>query len=439
MKRGFLNKGASARRLTTTKSSATSGSDSAEKPMQLSRAGKDTVVAATQGSKFQFSGVCRLHSNSPRIIVSDYRIPSFYATHFLYLPSADNATMVYIDSLKGVQTVSAWPLWTQPAPSPPANPPFEIRECDDKGLGMIALRRIARGEVIVRQRPLLFSHPTLHINPDQMHTFFESALAGLSPDTQSAFNSLRNAQLETEDVPRSRGIILTNALATQVPQSHDPTANYNAVFASLSRANHDCSPNAHYSFSAGTFTGRLTALRIIQPGEEITLGYTDIELPRAQRRQVLATKFKFDCGCTTCCLSPKKATESDTRRAAIAAFLIRINELNVNTTEGTEPLFPEGASLARASELLRWAEGERLIEAASKLAMAAAGLAYKENNTSETTRLALRAINYLRAEEGNDSPHFVRFARGTGFSPEQMAAKFDSSSDEEMMGPNLNA
>ncbi|KAJ7029987.1 hypothetical protein C8F04DRAFT_962173 [Mycena alexandri] len=347
--------------------------------------------------------------------------------------------MVYIDSLKGVQTVSAWPLWTQPAPPPPAHPPFKIRECGDKGLGMFALRRIPRGDVIVSQRPLLFSHPCLHVHADQtVSAFYESALAGLSSDTQSAFNSLRNAQLETEDVSRIRGIVLTNALGTQLPPPHDPTANYNAVFTSLCRANHDCSPNAHYSFSAETFTGRLTALRAIQAGEEITIGYTDIEFPRAQRRQVLATKFNFDCGCETCCLPPKKASESDTRRAAIAAFLIRLNELNADIAEEAEPLFPEGATLVRASELLRWAEGERLVEAAYKLTMTAVGLALKEHNMSEAIRLTLRAINYLRAEEGNDSPHFAWFAREAGLSPEQMAAKLDSS-DEEMMGPNLNA
>ncbi|KAJ7188889.1 hypothetical protein C8R46DRAFT_878738 [Mycena filopes] len=330
------------------------------------------------------------------------------------------------------------PLWRQPAPPPVAHSPFAIRECGQKGLGMFADPALARGAVILNERPILFSHKRLNISDDQMHAFYESAVAGLSPDTQAHLNSLHNAQPETKDYCRIRGIISTNALSTQLPYAH-PMADYTAVFTNLCRANHDCSPNAHYSFSSETFTGRLTALRVIQPGEEITIGYTDIELPRAQRQQVLAAKYKFDCTCKTCCLPEKKANESDGRRAAIAAFLIRMNELNANLKGAGEAKFPEGASLARATELLCWAEGERLIEAASKLAMAAAELARRANDMAEAIRLTLRAMNYVRAEEGNDSPKFVTFARGMGLSPQQMAAKFDSSTDEEMLGVNLNA
>ncbi|KAJ7736862.1 hypothetical protein B0H16DRAFT_1223266, partial [Mycena metata] len=224
--------------------------------------------------------------------------------------------MVFIDSLERVQAVSGWHLWNDPAPSPAVDPPFLIHESGNKGLGMFATRPIARGEVIVAERPILVSHPRLSVHPDQKHAFHESALAGLSAGAQTAISTLRNAHQETPDVGRIRGILLTNALAAQIP--HDSThTHYSALFAQLCRANHDCAPNAHYSFSAETFTGRLSALRAIDAEEEITIGYTDVAAPRAARRQSLAEKYIFECHCTTCDLAPTRGIVSDTRRAEI--------------------------------------------------------------------------------------------------------------------------
>ncbi|KAJ7032708.1 hypothetical protein C8F04DRAFT_881486, partial [Mycena alexandri] len=263
--------------------------------------------------------------------------------------------IAFIDSLERVQAASAWHLWNVPVPSPAVDPPFVIREIGDKGLGMFATRRIPRGEVIVAERPILVSHPRLSVHADQKHAFYESALAGLSAGAQKAISTLRNAHRETPDVGRIRGIILTNALAAQFP--HDSThTRYSALFAQLCRANHDCAPNAHYSFSVETFAGRLCALRAIDAGEEITIGYTDVAAPRAERRQCLAEKYIFECQCATCDLAPARAIASDTRRAEIGAYFVRMKEAN-----GRGDRTPKGASLARVKEMIRSAEEEGLV------------------------------------------------------------------------------
>ncbi|KAJ6631446.1 hypothetical protein B0H10DRAFT_1658749, partial [Mycena sp. CBHHK59/15] len=68
-------------------------------------------------------------------------------------------------------------------------------------------------------------------------------------------------------------------------------------FPRLSRANHDCAPNAHYFFCRESFTGRFHALRRIGAGEEITVAYTDLAAPRAQRQADLLAKYRFVCSC----------------------------------------------------------------------------------------------------------------------------------------------
>ncbi|KAJ7463077.1 hypothetical protein B0H11DRAFT_1690369, partial [Mycena galericulata] len=63
------------------------------------------------------------------------------------------------------------------------------------------------------------------------------------------------------------------------------------------KANHDCTPNAHYSFCAQTFTGRFHAVRPIPEGEQITIGYTDLLAPRKRRQEDLSAKYRFACAC----------------------------------------------------------------------------------------------------------------------------------------------
>ncbi|KAJ7188881.1 hypothetical protein C8R46DRAFT_980239 [Mycena filopes] len=433
MQRGFFDKRRG--RSTKTKSQA-KGASRKRSTDDVSAAAKDTesststrkIIDQRQDTQFHFSDVCRLYSNSPRIIVADYRHPA-PSSHFLFLPSAQNATMVFIDSLESVQAVSAWPLWNEPAPSPTADsdPPFVIRAADgDKGLGMFATRPIPRGARIVAERPTLVSHPRLSVHPDQTHAFYESALAGLGPSAQAALAALRNAHAETPASGRVRGILLTNALGAQLPLPHDATqTRYSALFAQLCRANHACAPNAHYVFAETTFMGRLTALRAIDAGEEVTIGYTDLAAPRAERRRRLAEKYRFECGCAVCGLAPARAIVSDTRRAAIGAYFVQMREAKESGERA-----PVGAPLGRVKQLIGAAEQEGLVEAACMLAISAMRLAQREGDQSEQLRLTIQAMNYIRALEGNDSASFVTFAGRMGLGAEELATMFDDMGEE---------
>jgi hypothetical protein len=274
----------------------------------------------------------------------------------------------------------------------------------------------------MRERPVYvsYSHSSLSVSADQKHAFYNAALAGLSPAAQASIVSLRNAQPETPNVGRVRGIILTNALAAKVPHTREP---FIALFPHLCRANHACTPNAHYSFCGESFAGRLFAVRGIAAGEEITIGYTDLTAPGAVRRENLSKKYGFVCQCKTCCLPPVLAVASDTRREAIGAYFASMKK---------GERFPKSASLVRVKELIRWAEEEGLVEGASILGISALRLAQRDKDHSEVLRFTVDTMNYIRAVEGNDSPGFATLAARMGLSSQELVAIFDNSNPESI-------
>ncbi|KAJ7198583.1 hypothetical protein GGX14DRAFT_525723 [Mycena pura] len=362
-------------------------------------------------NNFQFSVFSYIFSKQPYIVTADHRLVTSW--HFLFLPS-EHPNIVFVDSLEGVQATSKWGLWNEPCPPPPPHPPFVIRDCGEKGMGMFARRSIARGELIILERPIYVTQPNVSVHPDQQRTFYEASLAGLSSATQASFMSLRNARPETQSESPIFGRILTNALAVKVPHSK---VRFPGLFPQLCRANHDCAPNAHYFFCAETFTGHFYAVRAIAAGEEITMGYIDPMASREQRQSLLSAKYKFRCTCMTCELPPARVLLSDARRQAIAEYFLGMKD--------TGSKFPKDATLPHVKDLVRWAEEEGLVEGASILIMSGLRLAQRDGNHSEMLKFTADAVNYIRAMEGNDSAGFAMVASRLGFSAQQLASIFD--------------
>lgn len=62
--------------------------------------------------------------------------------------------------------------------------------------------------------------------------------------------------------------------------------------------NHSCTPNCTVAFYGNTVQVR--ALTTIEPDEELTIQYTDLYLPRAERRERLQNSHCFSCACSRC-------------------------------------------------------------------------------------------------------------------------------------------
>ncbi|TMW66669.1 hypothetical protein Poli38472_013981 [Pythium oligandrum] len=64
--------------------------------------------------------------------------------------------------------------------------------------------------------------------------------------------------------------------------------------------NHSCAPNTVATFRRDSLAMEFRALRVIEPGEEITHSYVDPIVPRTQRQARLRGRYHFDCQCQRC-------------------------------------------------------------------------------------------------------------------------------------------
>lgn len=111
-----------------------------------------------------------------------------------------------------------------------------ISEAGTSGLGVYATSSLARGRVLVRERPLLI-YPQLlpyHASPGRHYAELEDALGFLSPQSREAFFSLANCHPLDPSVAKS--IIDTNSL--HIGKLPGGVYQYGAVCADISRINH---------------------------------------------------------------------------------------------------------------------------------------------------------------------------------------------------------
>lgn len=121
-------------------------------------------------------------SEDPYIIQSS---ESPDALCYLYVPK-NKHTSVVVDCLGSLTQMAKWKLWeTEPAPIPPA---FEIKEIQGKGLGMVAIRDISPGELLVIERPV-YSQSSLvsKLHSSQWSDIHLGSLEGLSDDSKKQY------------------------------------------------------------------------------------------------------------------------------------------------------------------------------------------------------------------------------------------------------------
>jgi len=121
-----------------------------------------------------------------------------------------------------------------PALLPSPQPSYELREAPGKGLGLFAQRSIAAGELILVERPLLFT--PLWMPPGGRSVELYNVLwSRLDPQAQATVMSLKN--VKNIHTPRFMGIIGTNGLQMKL---NGGSERYGGVFPVTSRINHRC-------------------------------------------------------------------------------------------------------------------------------------------------------------------------------------------------------
>eukprot|EP00931_Biecheleriopsis_adriatica_P102995 TRINITY_DN77890_c0_g1_i1.p1 TRINITY_DN77890_c0_g1~~TRINITY_DN77890_c0_g1_i1.p1 ORF type:complete len:373 (-),score=52.85 TRINITY_DN77890_c0_g1_i1:108-1226(-) len=218
--------------------------------------------------------------------------------------------------------------------------PFQSVEIAGKGIGVIATRDIAEGELVLSESPLL----TWSVEASTEVGAAGASLCEVVPEeVLQTINGLSDASKQrllslhdrfADGGPKTLlGILSTNGF------SHSD--GLMILCEATSRFNHSCCPNCESTFYDGADEKQIYASRAIQEGEELCIPYIDVRVTR-QERQDLLDMWGFRCSCEACS-SPD--AESDMRRA-------RMRQLNPDKGSASSFQEPEVA-IESVLELLK--------------------------------------------------------------------------------------
>ena len=184
---------------------------------------------------------------NPHILRADWRLP-IPSPYIIYLPPSavpGDAELAIVEN--DIGNLASWLKgWNKQAMRiETADRSFEIANIPGKGLVMIALRDVRKGEVIYAERPLFITSKVVNRasdDTDQMAYMQRATLSRLNIAQQEALMALSacHPAAERHEVHSRIG---TNALAAYFKKSNAEEETHVAVFATLSRANHSCATN----------------------------------------------------------------------------------------------------------------------------------------------------------------------------------------------------
>ncbi|KAK0705519.1 hypothetical protein B0H67DRAFT_471060, partial [Lasiosphaeris hirsuta] len=211
----------------------------------------------------------------------------------------------------------------------PAVAPYELRDLPGRGKGLVATRPVARGAVLMVDWAALLVDAEFpqRVRRDLGREMLMEAIGGLERGGREVVLGLARSSSDPGGVPAAEDVVKTNSFSVNLGGR-----SFMALFPRISRMNHACKPSASTRFDMQTLSSTVTAFRDMQPGEEITISYSDWGLTYPERQRVLKQKWGFDCTCSLCSSSAKEIAESDARREAISRLgkevLAQVEEQN---------------------------------------------------------------------------------------------------------------
>ena len=265
-----------------------------------------------------------------------------------------------------------------------------------RGMGVVAIRDIKAGEIILEERPMLT------MSDHDQNRFLAAEIRGydsddlivdmpswnkLSEDDQRKFYSLGDGRNIREK--KLLGVFMTNCFG------HGNTDIAGVCF-EMSFFNHSCRPNVHHTWKDPA--GRITTMRDIKKGEELFLAYVP-EMQTTEQRQIQLEKdYGFLCKCEVCSLPTSERRESDKRRAKYKE--------NLAKWEAARRSDPRRAfrTLKDLLEIYEQELGENYAtNQICGLYMDAAGLAQQIGDAPASREMMLKAYNAVCIVEGADS------------------------------------
>jgi len=267
----------------------------------------------------------------------------------------------------------------------PACPPYKVIKIEGKGKGLVATRKVAAGDVLLQEMPLMVIDSTdSEVSSDHFKLEFEvlgeatqkkvlelfdpvkddlklelleninEVEAGIrkgreeDPDNQElgelvqrmgelGAGIIREADEEEEDYIRAQRIFAANSMQVcEVGAIYSSTEG--ALYHHISLINHSCNPNAVWSWTKGNFRKKVVrAIKPIKKGEEILVNYIDLEDfnygNKESRRLALVDKFGFFCKCSECSLEGDEFDLNEQHRLEVVQNLETVKTLMAKHNE----------------------------------------------------------------------------------------------------------
>ncbi|OTB00241.1 hypothetical protein M426DRAFT_15701 [Hypoxylon sp. CI-4A] len=190
------------------------------------------------------------------------------------------------------------------------------------GVGVIANKVLDDSDEIIREDPLMLVHATTP-NPADFCEEYEKLSrteSGILHQLSCSQRSIEETQASSHKfeawyqqkhgnsrsarftATKQREIeTLMDAYARFLTNAAGTWANNIGIYPNFSRLNHDCDPNAEWTFGDGNIRMRVQIIKKIYPGEQVTISYIkDIETMDVRTRQQELRNWGFTCVCQRC-------------------------------------------------------------------------------------------------------------------------------------------
>ncbi|KAJ8503549.1 hypothetical protein ONZ45_g10762 [Pleurotus djamor] len=235
----------------------------------------------------------------------------------------DGQTECIFKSMDDKRLLVDVPGYPHPLPREPSMGGFVIKDINGRGMGMVATRDYALGDMIASERPLLIccvtgrtsvprpedpndpSYQSYLVKAKEesfayIERMLEQAVERMDEPNRSQFLALSNCHTDevSPPCPPLMGIVRTNGFLIHFAKGETEFP-YSSVFNNLSRVNHSCSHNATSTWDPVSVSRQLYALRPIAKGEEITTTYMGNSTPY-EKRKGLMQGYRITCDCKAC-------------------------------------------------------------------------------------------------------------------------------------------
>ena len=309
-----------------------------------------SLVSAHEGADYQFSG------NNVITHMADTNVPAlnlpggWYASekclsgYCIYAnPSASGGAGITVittpsslERLKAMERALGVPD-TSELPDPP---PYEVKDVPRKGKVLVATAPIKRGTTLLSSEPLMIVHRGFFIetSPERQDALLDAAVKLLPVKTQKrVYEQIdpANNVVTLKDVVERRSFEANLGLVWVGKDGYDGEKHL-LNFPGAAPLQHDCRPNAAFHIDA-PLVHQVTAVRKIEPGEEITISYFNPFLATADRQENIRQWLGGSCGCDACTKGGNldQILVSDGRLEEIKEIQTKLRDFEAKLTTGT--------------------------------------------------------------------------------------------------------